>query len=169
MANSVNNSMKNSMKNSISVNDSMKKAMNDTMKDEMQDAMKDASSLSQNTMSMQITQKFGGPINAFAYLLFVLLYFPCVSVLATIARELNVFWAMFSVVWTTSLAYMLSVLFYQSATFFEHPERSCSWLITMVIALFLSFKVMRRWVQYYISKDKDKRPPLPTQILISTH
>lgn len=61
-------------------------------------------------------KNFDGQIGAMAYLLFVLLYFPCVSTTVAMLRELNRAWSVFSVVWTTGIAYGIAVLFYQIAT-----------------------------------------------------
>jgi ferrous iron transport protein B len=63
-----------------------------------------------------MARQFDGTIGAIAYLLFVLLYFPCVSTVAAMSRELNRYWAAFSVLWTTGLAYGVAVGFYQVAT-----------------------------------------------------
>lgn len=73
-------------------------------------------------------QYFGGPIAAFSYLLFVLLYFPCVSTTAAMLRELDYRWAIFSIVWMTSVAYGAAVIFYQSATLMQHVYSSLAWI-----------------------------------------
>ncbi len=83
----------------------------------------------------QMYQRFDGPIGAFAYLLFVLLYFPCIATVAAIRRELNWGWMMFSAVWTTGIAYCAAVLFYQTATFYRHPINSILWVLGIIIAL----------------------------------
>lgn len=62
---------------------------------------------------------FDGKLAAMAYLLFVLLYFPCVSTTAAMLRELHRGWVVFSVVWTTGMAYIVAVGFYQIATFIQ--------------------------------------------------
>jgi ferrous iron transport protein B len=80
-------------------------------------------------------QHFDGRIGAFAYLLFVLLYFPCVSTTAAMLRELNRSWTYFSVVWTTLVAYGASVLFYQAATFSRHPSSSAAWVLGILTVL----------------------------------
>lgn len=54
----------------------------------------------------KIIKGFDGNIGAFSYLIFVLLYFPCISVFATIAREIGLKWAWFSAIWSTSVAYI---------------------------------------------------------------
>lgn len=78
-------------------------------------------------------QRFDGQVGAMAYLLFVLLYFPCVSTTAVMVRELGRAWAGLSVVWSTLVAYGASVGFYQLATFARHPISSAIWMIGIVI------------------------------------
>ena len=80
---------------------------------------------------------------AFSYLLFVLLYVPCVSTVAVMAREINRFWTIFSVVWSTAIAYGLAVMFYQFATFAEHPAMSLRWSAA-VVAVFLASMIFMR-------------------------
>lgn len=83
----------------------------------------------------QMLKQFDGPGGAFVYLLFVLLYFPCVSTMAVMRRELSMCWAAFSVLWSTSLAYGLSVLCYQGMRLARHPLYSIS-LIAGVLCYF---------------------------------
>ena len=49
---------------------------------------------------------FDGQIGAFAYLLFVLLYMPCVATIGVIFKEAGGFWASFSVIWSLSLIHI---------------------------------------------------------------
>lgn len=59
-------------------------------------------------------QKLFTPISAFSYILFVLIYFPCVAVIAAIKKESGSWkWAVFTIFYTTSLAWLVSFLFYQ--------------------------------------------------------
>lgn len=54
------------------------------------------------------------PLVAFSYLIFILIYFPCVGVISAIKRESGGWkWAIFVAVYTTTLAWVLSFLFYQ--------------------------------------------------------
>jgi len=64
---------------------------------------------------------FASQSAAFAYLLFVLLYFPCSAAIAAVYRETNLAWTAFTGFWTTFLAYFASTLFYQVANFTTHP------------------------------------------------
>lgn len=82
-------------------------------------------------------QRFQGQAAAFAYLLFILLYVPCASTIAVMAKELNRRWALFSVLWSVGLAYGAAVMFYQTVTFSAHPERSIMWLV-VIVAVFIA-------------------------------
>lgn len=111
-----------------------------------------------------LAERFGGPWAAFAYLLFVLMYFPCVSVLATISRELNFSWAVFSSVWTTGLAYGVAVLFYQTATFAQHPSHSIGFIVSVLVALGLGLFIMKKWAKQVLKKQN--KNIFPTRIII---
>lgn len=86
----------------------------------------------------QMSQRFSSNQAAFAYLLFVLLYFPCVSATAALYRETNLGWTIFAAAWTTGLAYWAAVLYYQVATYAEHPESSFIWVVILAIAMALT-------------------------------
>ena len=122
-----------------------------------------------NTMSADtkvvMVQKFGSTAAAFAYLLFVLLYVPCISVVATMAKELNKKWALFSVVWTTGIAYTVAVFFYQSATITEHPVSSLLWIFGLLGMLGGCFYGIRVFLEVHARKVK-RRYALPTAILV---
>ncbi|KJS31893.1 MAG: iron transporter FeoB [Desulfatitalea sp. BRH_c12] len=74
---------------------------------------------------------FNGRIGAFAYLLMVLLYIPCVAATAAIYRETNLRWTLFACAWTAGLAYGTATLFYQIATIGRHPAGSLSWIAVL--------------------------------------
>jgi ferrous iron transport protein B len=59
------------------------------------------------------------PLSAYCYLLFVLLYFPCVATLAAIKSESGTWkWAFFSAAYTTILAWVVSAAVYQIGSLF---------------------------------------------------
>ena len=70
---------------------------------------------------------FDGKIGAFSYLLFVLLYFPCAAAIAAVYRETNLGWTVFAGLWTTGLAYIVAVIFYQLGTFSANPSGALLW------------------------------------------
>ena len=88
-------------------------------------------------------QRFDGQVGAIAYLLFVLLYFPCISTTAAMMREVSRAWTVFSVLWTTGVAYCVAVGFYQAATFLKHPESSSLWLIGIVCVAITTIFMIR--------------------------
>jgi ferrous iron transport protein B len=96
-----------------------------------------------------MAKKFDGQAGAMAYLLFVLLYFPCVSTTAAMLREVNRGWTVFSVLWTTSVAYGTAVIFYQLSTWARHPVASLSWVMGIAVTFVLIVLVM----QFY-SREK---------------
>ena len=54
------------------------------------------------------------PVVALAFLIFVLIYFPCVAVVAAVKKETGGWkWAVFLAFYTTGLAYLLSLAVYQ--------------------------------------------------------
>jgi ferrous iron transport protein B len=71
--------------------------------------------LDDHAFKKQMLAGFDGKIGAFAYLLFILLYFPCMSVFAVIYKELSLKWAVISACWSTGFAYIVAVAFYQTA------------------------------------------------------
>ncbi|WP_303682037.1 Fe(2+) transporter permease subunit FeoB [Pelodictyon luteolum] len=78
---------------------------------------------------------FDGTAGAFAYLVFILLYFPCVAAIAAVYRETNLAWTLFAGAWTTGLAWIFAVLAYQIGTFSAHPASSVAWIAGMAAVL----------------------------------
>ncbi|NAW58764.1 MULTISPECIES: Fe(2+) transporter permease subunit FeoB [unclassified Vibrio] len=69
---------------------------------------------------------------AFAYLIFILLYTPCVAAMGAYVREFGHKYARFIAVWTMGLAYAGATLYYQASMLTETPMQSTIW-ITIVI------------------------------------
>jgi ferrous iron transport protein B len=99
--------------------------------------------------------RFDGQAGAFAYLLFVLLYLPCVAATAAIYRETGRNWAIFVGCWTTGLAFMAATIFYQLARFSEHPASSAAWILGLLGVFALVVWRMRAWSQ---QEDIDAPP-----------
>ena len=53
------------------------------------------------------------PVTAYAFMAFVLLYFPCVATITTLGKELGAKWAWFSLVQSMLLAWIVSFVIYQ--------------------------------------------------------
>ncbi len=59
-------------------------------------------------------QKVFSPVVAFAFLIFILVYFPCIAVIAAVRKESGSWkWALFLALYTTALAWLLSFIVYQ--------------------------------------------------------
>ena len=63
-------------------------------------------------------QKVFTPLVAFGLMLFVLIYFPCVAVIAAISREASRRWALFTMAYTTGVAWIVAFLTYQIGSLF---------------------------------------------------
>lgn len=100
-----------------------------------------------------MASKFGGAVPAYAYLIFVLLYVPCASVMGAIAREAGNKWMLFSIFWSLSAAYSISTLFYQGATFMAHASES-----TLIIGSVILFNAGLFWVMRHVSAARHNTP-----------
>lgn len=96
-----------------------------------------------NSLFGILNEKFGSKWSAFAYLLFILLYFPCVAATAAISREAGKKWALFATFWSTGLAYLIATCFFQMSQWSSHPLQSGTWLgvsFTILLSVYLFLK-----------------------------
>ncbi|MGE4568209.1 MAG: ferrous iron transport protein B [Bacteroidales bacterium] len=63
-------------------------------------------------------EKVFSPLVAYGLMLFVLIYFPCIAVIAAIRKEANLWWALFVMVYTTGVAWLVAFLTYQIGQLF---------------------------------------------------
>ena len=95
-----------------------------------------------------MVQQFGSHASAFAYCIFVLLYFPCVSTLAVMRREIGRRWATLSMLWTTGFAYAVAVICYQVLMLSELGGAAVMMLGMIVGGLFAAVMCLR----YYANR-----------------
>ena len=88
---------------------------------------------------------FAAQAGAFAYLLFILLYSPCVATIGAIRREAGPRWAAFVVAWSTSIAFISASLFYQIATYEGHPGSALGWIVGLSLILACIVGGLRYW------------------------
>jgi ferrous iron transport protein B len=100
-----------------------------------------------------MASRFDGQAGAFAYLLFILLYFPCAATIAVIAREAGRPWAVFVAFWTTSVAYISATLFYQVARLGENPLQSVVTIGLVSLYAVLIFIGLRSYANKHRSGD----------------
>ena len=86
---------------------------------------------------------FGSMAAAFAYMLFVLLYIPCVSVIAAIAKEATRHWATLSTIWSLSIAYAASVIAYQITCLGTATAASLLWILGILLYMTLLIAAMK--------------------------
>ena len=63
-------------------------------------------------------QKVFTPLVSFGFMIFILIYFPCIAVISAIKKEANWGWAIFTMVYTTVIAWVLSFAIYQIGNLF---------------------------------------------------
>lgn len=81
--------------------------------DESSNTLKENLVKQEHTSGVLKGQKVFTPLVAFGFMLFVLIYFPCVAVIAAIRKESNWKWAFFTMVYTTVIAWVIAFLTYQ--------------------------------------------------------
>ena len=82
---------------------------------------------------------FHGELGAFSYLLFILLYMPCVATIGVIYKEIGAGWAIFSTAWSLAVAYAAAVLCYQVGSFGDHPGSSTTWILAVALSATAAF------------------------------
>lgn len=82
----------------------------------------------------------GGGFGAFAYLLFVLLYVPCLVAVGAAFKEMGWKLTLFQAVYSTMLAWVLATLFFQVTV-----GHSAIWIISSLFVLFLSVSGIYFW------------------------
>ncbi|KJY83059.1 iron transporter FeoB [Vibrio galatheae] len=80
---------------------------------------------------------------AFAYLLFILLYTPCVAAMGAYVREFGSKYARLIALWTMGLAYASSALYYQITHFSDHPLASSLWVSGILLVSIVTFSVLK--------------------------
>lgn len=63
-------------------------------------------------------EKVFTPLGAYGFMLFILIYFPCMAVIAAIRKEAGGKWALFTIFYTTGLAWLVSFCVYQVGKWF---------------------------------------------------
>ncbi len=70
------------------------------------------------TQGDRIGEKVYTPLVAYVMMIFVLLYYPCMAALAAIRREAGGSWVIFSIFYTTGVAWIVSFIVYQIGSLF---------------------------------------------------
>ncbi|PMK00822.1 Fe(2+) transporter permease subunit FeoB [Vibrio sp. 10N.261.55.A7] len=81
---------------------------------------------------------------AFAYLIFILIYTPCVAAMGAYVREFGHKFARFIAVWTMGLAYGSAALYYQASQIVTQPLTSLAWIASILALAFICYGYLKR-------------------------
>lgn len=87
---------------------------------------------------------FAGQLGAFSYLLFILLYTPCVAAMGAIKNEVGTRWALFAGTWSFLFAYLMATLCFQVGNFLVAPLMAS---VSIVVVL-LCFAGVYYWLKH---------------------
>ena len=87
---------------------------------------------------------FGSQFAAFCYLVFVLLYAPCVAVLGATAKEAGWRWMLLIFAWTTFVAYGTSSVIYQLGNLTEDPVFASSWIAGTIVVAIIFIRALKQ-------------------------
>lgn len=116
------------------------------------EAVADEQEIETTTLS-NMAALFSGPFAAFCYLVFVLLYAPCVAVLGAINKEAGWHWTLLVFGWSTGLAYITATVIYQIGTFSINPLFSSLWIASMLTILVVFILNLKRLSSKMVPKN----------------
>ncbi|TNF35605.1 MAG: Fe(2+) transporter permease subunit FeoB [Gammaproteobacteria bacterium] len=120
-------------------------------------AAAEAQEVTVDTLVM-MTRLFDGELAAFAYLLFILLYFPCVATVGAIYKEAGPGWAYFSCAWSLVLGYSSAVIVYQAGHLLVSPGSAAAWIGGMLVLALACYAALLRFAR--VQARKDNRIPM---------
>lgn len=106
-----------------------------------------------SSMLSNMASLFSSPFAAFCYLVFVLLYAPCVAVLGAVNKEAGWRWTLLVFGWCTGLAYITATVIYQIGTFANNPLFSALWIVSMLTILVLFIVNLKRLSSKMVPKN----------------
>lgn len=116
------------------------------------DAVADDQEIESSTLT-NMAALFSGPFAAFCYLVFILLYAPCVAVLGAITKEAGWHWTLLVFGWSTGLAYITATVIYQIGTFSVNPLFSSIWIASMLTILVVFILNLKRLSSKMVPKN----------------
>tara|TARA_B110000879_G_scaffold183090_1_gene241594 strand:- start:3700 stop:5832 length:2133 start_codon:yes stop_codon:yes gene_type:complete len=116
------------------------------------DAVADEQDIESSTLT-NMAALFSGPFAAFCYLVFILLYAPCVAVLGAITKEAGWHWMLLVFGWSTGLAYITATVIYQIGTFTVNPLFSSIWIVSMLTILVVFIVNLKRLSSKMVPKN----------------
>ena len=107
----------------------------------------------QSSTLTNMASLFVSPFAAFCYLVFILLYAPCVAVLGAVNKEAGWRWTLLVFSWSTGLAYIAATVTYQIGTFGTNPLFSSIWIVAMLLVLFAFISSLKRLSSKMVPKN----------------
>lgn len=117
---------------------------------ETEDSEKIAQELEINSATFERLRSYFTPIQAFAFLLFILLYFPCVAAFGAIVKEAGIRLALLHSAYLTTFAWIVSTTFYQLA-----EGHNFIWIATSLILMFILICILYLLGRYDFAKIKE--------------
>lgn len=106
------------------------------------DAIKESNEVNDETVT-KIQQYFTSEAAVIAYLIFILLYTPCVAALGSVYREAGLKWTLLVASWTFIIGWILATGYYQFHLLNQGSSNALFWIIGLAIALFVLFMLLR--------------------------
>lgn len=91
----------------------------------------------------KIQTYFASEAAVIAYLIFILLYTPCVAALGAVYREAGLKWTILVATWTFVIGWILATAYYQFHLLINGSTHSIFWLVGLASALFSLFMLLR--------------------------
>lgn len=91
----------------------------------------------------KIQNYFTSDAAVISYLIFILLYTPCVAALGSVYREAGTKWTVLVASWTFIIGWILATAYYQAHLLTLGSSTAIIWLIALCIALFGLFMLLR--------------------------
>ena len=124
----------------------------DLNEDEAKNEYYEANKIS-NTVIKNIHDNFEDKLAVLAYLIFILLYLPCVSVFGAINNEIGKKWAIASALWSTVSAYAVAVIFYQAASAVINNVINYNFLLLGIFIFAISAFCLRLFSRHSHNKE----------------
>ena len=123
--------------------------------DDLSDTASAAQAQEVSTDTVGVMQKlFGTELAAFAYLMMVLLYMPCVAAVGAVYREAGLAWTLFLAGWTTVLGYSAATIVYRVGNFSADPAYAVCSVVGCVAVIAGMLVFMRGYVRRYAGRRR---------------
>ena len=107
-----------------------------------------------NSLINNLSKNFDDKNSIVSYLIFILLYLPCISVFSIISSEVGRKWAIASSLWSTVCAYSISTIFYQGINCITNKVFHFYYLLSSIALLLFSALVMRYFCVFHLRLKK---------------